>query len=416
MRAPHLLLMPALLLAQRAPGDLAGPFEQALRNNRIGTLLVLQDDGQAWAAPARQALQQEALLDLNLPVYQASGRRNDPLSTYLRDRYGWAQGARWALVDPTGRVLVESAKPPTPATVKAAVEQAGLKSRAQELEEFLRRTGDHLEARTALLREYLANACRRTRMALTPPTPARPAAPPPPAGAPSVAPATSPQLLPADTDRLIWGQTAEAFGRLIEGPWMEALADLPWALTGPEAAHSPLMRELWSRFLPVLEDALKRQPTATWLWRVWAIGSDLTGGRPLVPLLASLEPLPGTAPEDWPPAAVLEPFIRDARKRGDWRTLKEVLEPRWEEWRRSPRRQGPGPGGPEAVWNRLLQPLLEACLALGESVLAEGLVAQAAEVLPAFGVPARAAGIATRMNRPDLALRWGGPPPPPRPR
>ena len=133
----------------------------------------------------------------------------------------------------------------------------------------------------------------------------------------------------------------------------------------------------------------------------------MSGGRPLAPLLDSLEPLPGTAPEDWPPAAVLEAFVRDAKKRGDWRAIREAMEPRWEEWRRDARRAAMGSGPGERIWNRVLQPLLEALIRLGDAGTADQVVAQAIDSLKWEGVAALARDLAQRLNRSDLAVRWG---------
>ena len=401
MRGPVLMLLPVALVAQGVrTSNPADAFERQLKQNRLGMWLVLDDEAATWGTAARALMLEDHLVALNLPLLLVGGKKPDALSTYVRERYGWVRGGHWALVDADGRVLAEGATPPEAAKLAAAAERAGLKTRAQELAEFLTRNGDHLEAQAALLRERTLVACRRTQKALGPEIAKKNAEEA--AGKPG-----EPLLLSAEQDSKIWSETAQLLDHLFQGDWIEVASDLPWALSGDEATHSPTLRALWSRHLPLVEDALRRQPNAWDLWRIWILGADISGGRALAPLLASLEPLPGTAPEDWPPAAVLEAFVRDAKKRGDWRAIREAMEPRWEEWRRDGRRAAMGQGPGERIWSRILQPLVEALISLGDAGAADQVVLQAMETLRWEGVAAQARDLAQRLNRSDLALRWG---------
>ena len=99
--------------------------------------------------------------------------------------------------------------------------------------------------------------------------------------------------------------------------------------------------------------------------------------------------------------------MRDAKKRGDWRAIREAMEPRWEEWRRDGRRAAMGQGPGERIWSRILQPLVEALISLGDAGAADQVVLQAMETLRWEGVAAQARDLAQRLNRSDLALRWG---------
>ena len=401
MRGPVLMLLPVALVAQGVrTSNPADAFERQLKQNRLGMWLVLDDEAATWGTAARALMLEDNLVALNLPLLLAGGKKPDAMSTYLRERYGWVRGGHWALLDATGRVQAEGATPPTAAGLGAAAERAGLKTRAQELVEFLARNGDHLEAQTALLREWNLIACRRTKRALGP-VPEKPVA----AAEPDQP--EEPRLLGIEQDLKIWSETARLLDHLFQGDWIEVAGELPMALAGDEATYSPSMRDLWTHHLPQVEGALRRQPNSWDLWRVWILGADVSGGRPLAPLLDSLEPLPGTAPEDWPPAAVLEAFVRDAKKRGDWRAIREAMEPRWEEWRRDARRAAMGSGTGERIWNRVLQPLLEALIRLGDAGTADQVVAQAIDSLRWEGVAALARDLAQRLNRSDLAVRWG---------
>jgi len=400
--AALLLALPATLVAQGLrTSNPAEAFERQLKQNRLGMWLVLEDEAATWGTGARAVLQDDNLVALNLPLLLVGGKKPDAMSTYLRERYGWVRGGHWALLDAAGQVQAEGATQPTAAMLGAAAERAGLKTRAQELVEFLARNSDHLEAQVALLREWHLIACRRTKRALRP-------VPEKPVAAAEPDPPEELRLLGMEQDLKIWSETARLLDHLLQGDWIEVAGELPLALAGDEAAQSPTLRDLWTHHLPQVESALRRQPNSWDLWRVWILGADVAGGRPLAPLLASLEPLPGTAPEDWPPAAVLEAFVRDAKKRGDWRAIREAMEPRWEEWRRDARRAAMGPGPGERIWARVLQPLLEALISLGDAGTADQVVVQAIDSLKWEGVATLARDLAQRLNRGDLALRWGG--------
>lgn len=396
MRSPLLMLIPAILMAQRSALPPAEAFDRELKRNRLGTWLVLEDEGAAWGAAVRTALDEEALVALNLPLRVVSGGgKPDALAATLRDRFSWAKGAHWALVDMKGRVLVEGSSQPTVSGLATAAEQVGVKSRAQELEDFLRRNPDHLEAQGALLKELVVVANRRTQKALgpiaEPPAGAQPAAPEPP------------RKLDAESDLKIWSPVVLRLDRLFQGAWREVGIELGLTLRLSSAEHSPSMVAILTRYKGDMEEALRRRPNAVEPWIVWLAASRTCGGWPLAPLLQSLQPLPGTSPGEWPPMMALNEFIKDAKARRDWGAIREVLEARWEDLRSGEYRRGGG----ENIWNRLLSPLLEALVSLGDVSAADQLVSEAMAAEGWAGLPGQARDLATRLNRPDLAARWG---------
>src|SRR5512133_3893112 len=199
MRSLMLLLLPAILMAQRPPASPADAFNRELKRNRFGTWLVLEDEGAAWGAAMRSALDEEPMILLNLPLkVVAGGKKADALAPVLRERFGWAKGAHWALVDAKGRVKAEGAETPMPGALGRAGEQAGPSSRAQELEAFLRQNPDRLDARAALFQEYIAVATRRTQKTLNRPG-SKPASPEPVPAKP----------LDPEADLKIWAAAAQ---------------------------------------------------------------------------------------------------------------------------------------------------------------------------------------------------------------
>lgn len=396
MRSPLLMLIPAVLMAQRSAVPPQQAFDRELKKNRLGTWLVLEDEGAAWGTVARAALDEDALIVLNLPLRAVSGgKKPDAMAAVLRERYGWAKGAHWALVDQKGRILVEGDSQPTGPSLVAAAEQAGVKSRSQELEDFLKQNPDHLEAQGALLKELVVIANRRTRKVLGDP-PEKPAS-----GQPE--PPEPPRLLDAERDLKIWSSVVRPLDRLLQGAWREAGVDPGLIISSSAAEHSPSMVALLSRSKGDLEEALRRRPSAVEPWLVWLSASRKCGGWPLAPLLQTLQPLPGTAPGEWPPMMVLNEFVKDAKVRRDWGAIRETLEPRWEDMRTGDYRWGGG----DALWNRILSPLVEALVSLGDVGAADQLLSEAAAFDRGAGLAGNARDLALRLNRPDLAARWG---------
>ena len=403
MRSLSLLLLPAVLVAQRPPASPADAFNRELKRNRFGTWLVLEDEGAAWGGAMRSILDEEPMVLLNLPLkVVAGGKKADVLAATLRERFGWSKGARWALVDANGRVRAEGAEAPTSVALGRAVDQAGLFSRAQELEAFLRQNPDRLDARGALIQVHLAVANRRTRKALGA-TEAKPGETPGPTPVKPLAP---------EVDLAIWATAAHQLDVILRetgGSYLGGAQGfmLSMWIRRSAAEHSPSMVAVLNRHRGALEETLRRQPENSEVWQLWIVASQKCGGWPLQPLLATIAPLPGTSTGQWPPWSILEEYLKDAKSRGEWATIREVLEPRWAEFRGSVLDGRGNMGGDAFPWDWILGPLVEAQVSQGDIGAADQVLSEAAEVINWPGLPAKARDLATRLKRPDLAARWG---------
>lgn len=413
MRGLTMLLMPALLLAQRPPASPAEAFDRALKQNRFGIWILLEDEGAVWGAAMRKALEEEPMVGLNLPLrVVAGGSKAEPLAAVLRERYGWPKGAHWAVVDGKGKLRAEGVEAPTPAGLAQAVDQAGLTSRIQELEAFLRMNPERLDARAALLREHLAVADRKTRKALGLMAPVQGGAVPPPSPPPPVSqPPPPPRALEPEVDLRVWAVAAQNLDALLRDS-----GGLPAGVMGfmvsfdlrrSLAEHSPSMGAVLGRHRAAIEEALRRQPQDDLSWELWITASGKCGGWPLQPLLAAIPPLPGMPPGQWLAANVLQEYVKQAKARGEWTTIREVLEPRWAYLRDGIQEGRLSYGTTAFLWDQILASLVEAQLAQGDVGAADQLLGEVAEVAGWPGLPARARDLAARLNRPDLAVRWG---------
>lgn len=413
MRGLMMLLMPALLLAQRPPASPAEAFDRELKRNRFGTWVVLEDEGAAWGAGMRAALDEEPMVGLNLPLkVVAGGKKADTQAPAVRERFGWSKGAHWALVDGKGQLRAEGAEAPVPAALGRAVEQAGFASRIQELEAFLRLNPERLDARGAVLREHLTVAGRKTRKALGLAAPVSGGAVPPEAPVPPTpAPPPPPRPLGPELDLKVWAAAAQHLDTLLR----ESRGPLPGIvgsmvnqdLRRSPAEHSPAMVAVLERHRVEFEETLRRQPEDELAWDLWITASGKCGGWPIQPLLASIQPLPGTQPGLWLPSSILREYLKEAKSRGDWTAIREVLEPRWAFMRNGIAEGRLDNGEITFLWDRLLGPLAEAQIIQGDVGAADQLLGEVAEVAGWPGLPARARDLATRLNRPDLAARWG---------
>jgi hypothetical protein len=397
-----LLLLPALLLAQRPPASPARAFDRELKRNRFGTWLVLEDEGAAWGAAMRSTLDEEPMVLLNLPLkVVAGGKKADVLAPTLRERFGWPKGAHWALVDAKGRVRAEGAEAPTPSSLTRATEQAGTSSRVQELEAFLRQNPDRLDARVALFQEQTIVASRRTQKALGTAEP-KVAAPSDPAPV---------KLLEPEADLKIWAPAAQQLDAILQdaGGSIGGVMGFAFGLRIRRSAAdcSPSMVAVLTRHKGTLEEVLRHQPGNLEAWQVWIVASQKCGGWPLQPLLASLQPLPGTEPGDWPPSGILEEYLKDAKARSEWMRIREVLEPKWAAIRDAILDQRRNYASYESLWDWLLGPLMEAQLSQGDAGAADQVLSEAVDIAGWPGLPANAQNLAIRLNRPDLAARWG---------
>lgn len=423
----------ALAQPANAFGPTAQLLDRRLQELKGGLLVVVDGPKGAWKAKADALAADPDWIgsDLSLAYY---GAKAGEVAALLEQKYQSGPRPQWVLFGDGGRVVASGGKPPEgPALAKLAAD-GGIRSKLQILRDFVRTHPDHLEARGALCQSLEFRAAQLTGIRLGEKTePIRPAderfdmakfqkerdakaEAKEKKEQEDSAPKPAIELEP-EQDQAIWGELADLLTRTFRsGDWLEMSS---WELVPLDAAvHSPFMKAACRAAIPDVESALARNPGSWSLWQLWLGLARTDGGRPIRPLLDNLVPLPTLSPTAWPPFAVREAYVKDARKRKDWLGIKDLLLPQieftrlWEAAKGQTtfllKTDGKVQEEPETgdYWRSTLEPLVEALLHLGETAQADGLVRDYWTKHPWAGLPGRAASLATRCGQPNFAVQW----------
>ncbi len=434
MRLPILLpvMVGALTISADTPPLVKLMLDQLQRQNAL-VLVVLEPPvakkkGELMAPATgfeqslRKVLRSETLADLTIEVVPLGAPETEPVAGWVRTSFDPGGPRAWVLIDAQGRCLAKGTEAPRPERLAEQLAGQGIQGPTRKLRAFLRLHPSHLEARCALMKELRKISERRTRALLKVETKTLQEdmregkfrfslnglrIPDLPKDVRSLAP---------EEDVLLWAAYANEVDRIFkEGRWQEAELAFQDLESLPLERYSPLMQEVYRRHLPLVEAALEARPTSSDLWGVWSWMARVLGERPVRQLLARLAPVPEAFRDTpWPPRALRDLLVKEARGASDWSGLKEVLQPHWEEQRdlvaamkgnRGVQAGGGLQGMLEEGYETIGEPLLEALLRTGDVGAAESL---GSEVLgwewePA---PARLAALARRCNHPELATRW----------
>ena len=426
------LTFTTLMMAQVATSlsPAAQLLDRSLQELKGGLLLVIDGPKGEWKAKVDALNTDSDWIDLEVSV-SYYGAKATEVQALMQQRYQLGPAPQWVLVGPASRLMASGTTAPEAKALATVVEQSGLRSELQILRDFTRRYPDHLGARAALCFRLKAKAVKKTMVRFNDKVePVRPAderfdyakylkeSDEKAEGKAREGSEEKPiALLKPEEDQDIWGELAEVSTKSFRsGDWLELE---PYALTPDEAAvHSPLMVEFCRGAVPEVERALGRSPGS---WRFWAVWLGLTrtlGGKPIRPLLDGLIPLPNQSPGSWPPYAVREAYVKDARQRKDWEGIRDLLLPQIEAtrlWEASEgtmtfqrKLDGKVQEDPETgdAWRSTFEPLTEALLRLGDTDRADDLVRYQFGRHPWSGLPSRASALATRCNQPNLAAQW----------
>jgi hypothetical protein len=97
------------------------------------------------------------------------------------------------------------------------------------------------------------------------------------------------------------------------------------------AAHSPSMKVVFQNYMPTVEKAFLDRQHDCALWRMWLQMTQIVGvGSRLYDFLRLFPELPPMSGLDWPPIAISEWQVEEARATGDW---SKITASKWPEWR-----------------------------------------------------------------------------------
>jgi len=395
-------------------------FREDLRNAQRGIFILLEDDNNPLQPEFRKLMQEEGLAELRLNIRTVrDGGRQTELVGYLKERYSWDSGPRWAFITPDERCLAQGVAPPNAQVLADQLAQAGVESPVRRLRAFVRQYPENLDGKLALLRTLRSIAEERTRGVLEVEPRGRPEG-----GlslrlfeqAEMLASKEKPVLLSAEDDLRVWARWADEFDRLMaSGQWLESDFSFNWNDDFLDA-HSPIVQGIYRKHIRQVEDALRRWPGSERIWGIWLHMSLVLGDRSARTFVNTLAPMPDTIPGTWPPYEAKLVLIQEARRDGNWREVRDLL---WDSWTQvsqvlpTPQRRFPGGGERmfvsrmlESQWQQLMDPLIESLLMTGDIAGANSIVSQIKETTGWEDVSDLAAAIAIRCQMPQVAARW----------
>jgi hypothetical protein len=408
-------------------------FKQDLKNSQRGMFVVLEDESAPLSGKFRELMQEEDLAELRLNVRTVRiTNRQTELADYLRSRFSWGSGSHWVFVDTEDRCLAQGSSLPDAQALADQLAQAGIESPVRRLRAFMRQYPENIDGKLALLKTLKSIAEERTRALIGIESNGRPGGGPPPFGgarrpsrifekAEALGSKEKPVQLSAENDLRIWVRWADELDKLMDGDqWLESDFTFEYEDAFLDA-HSSIVRGIYKKRIGLVEDALRRWPASDRIWRVWLHMYLVLGDRSIKEFADGLTPMPDTIPGTWPPYTAKVALIQEARRKGDWRELRNLL---WDSWlqmsqalsviQRSMNASGLGnqagmrfmPRILESQWRELIDPLLESLLMSGDIVGADGVVNQLKESAGWEEMSGLAEAIAVRCQMPQVAARW----------
>jgi hypothetical protein len=437
-----LLCAPSILAGQSAYVSM---YQQDIRSSQRGAFVLLDDESGSLAIGFRKLLREEGLAELRLGTRIVLDRgRQAELVEYLRQRYSWADGPRWAFIDPNERCLAQGTALPDAQALADRLAEAGVESPVRRMRALARQNPANLDVKLALLRLLRSIAEERTRGVLEEEygdgqnyrqndrQNNRQNDRRPPMGsnwrtarllrqAEEAASGNSPVQLSAEDDLRIWVRWADEFDRLMaSGQWLESDFSFDYGDEFLER-HSAIVRNIYNKRIGVVEDALRRWPASERIWGIWLHISLALGDRSIQRLMNSLVPMPDTVPGTCPPYEAKMVMIQEARRNGDWRDLRYMLWDSWMQLSQSlPPTRGSGSGAGffsqansrmaprliESQWQQLIEPLLESLLMTGDISGADSVVYRLRETSGWDEIADNVAAVARRCQMPQVASRW----------
>lgn len=393
---------------EKAPATLQD-WVKRVKDTGFPEWVLLPGNAENWTSQTVALMDADAdLLEMGLKT--ESFTVTNPVARELRTREGWGPESRWALLDKDGSVLESGASAPDATLLRKALERHGIQGKIQLLEAFLGRYPDREDARTNLIFFRLAVASKLMRPFFK--------SQPQPEGKVSGEDKSDPppeleKPLSEVDDAHIWGPVAALMGTDFQsGDWSSGFSAWTSRLEQSGARFSPTMQTMAARSLPVIEAQIQRYPTDFRAWDFWVHMQDLAGGRPLRPLLDSLQALPLPGSSVLPSEYSLGFYLQGAERRHQWPNIVDLVQPWWDEEKETHWKvvamdiNGKAADALKGTWDRVLGPLVEAYLRQGQAYEADRVVREAMEWRPSAGLPRWASELAHRCGDEQSAAQW----------
>jgi len=222
--------------------------------------------------------------------------------SWVHQRYGLSRGARWATIGLDGKLMSSGTQVPAPKEFEAFLDQRGIKSPLRKVRDFLRENPSHREAMADLLKEV-----RRRALHLMP--------------------TDTSEDLGTEKDLLTWGVLANETDKIFSGDW--AGLELPFfAPHKPQPEKfSPLMRNVFRKHIPKIEDALRLNPADDSLWDIWGWMARSQPSYRWDVFINSIEtfdfPIESVS---CPSSAACVWIVEQAKAKGDWAMVAKFAE------------------------------------------------------------------------------------------
>ena len=217
----------------------------------------------------------------------------------MRQKYGLANGSRWAALGIDNKLIVAGALAPSAKEFDEMLMQKGVKTPQRILRDFLRENPGHLDAMTDLLTEV-----RRRALHVMPPNPT--------------------EDLGTEKDLLTWAVMSTETDKVFSGDWLGIdIAFFRPDRVQPER-YSKLMRDIFKKHIPKVEQAIALDPVNGTLWSIWAWMAQCSPDYKISPFINSIEPgiFPSlNAYRIFPPESVCVWIIEEAKAKKDWNTV-----------------------------------------------------------------------------------------------
>ncbi len=393
---------------EKAPATLQDWVAQ-VKSKGYSEWVLLPGATNDWTAQAGAVMDTDPDL-LEYGVSKASFAFSSPVAREFRAREGWDSTTRWALVGKDGSVLQSGESVPDATVLRKALENHGVQGPIQLLEAFLGRHPDREDARTNLIFYRVSLASKLMKPYLGSPAGTEVT---PKADAPYPQPKELSKPLSSADDARIWGPLAALTETGFQnGDWANGFSAWISRLDPSGARFSPLMQAMAARSLPVIEAQLQRYPSDFNAWDYWVHLQDIAGGRPLRPLLDSLQSLPLPGSSAMPSEFSLGFYIQGTARRHQWRNIVDLVQPWWDlekedRWKVvAMDMNGKLTDALKGTWDRVLSPLVEAYLRLGQAFDADRVVREAMAWRPSPGLPRWASDLARKCGDEASAAEW----------